>query len=225
MVTPKQISILQCGESETAAKSKDDFSEKLGFAESLSELFLLTANSMDNRVQDLSISKDAAYRITFRIFRTVRCSLKAALEGYYDVSMALLRIAYENHLLMKYLSENEKEAELWFRGKKFHASFLRANGSYSNNSLYQKMSEFIHCSFKSSLSFTVFNGEQTKAILGEYNKSQFERSLLLNLMTLETTMIWLSLTLAEKLKDDQEWHSMFKATVPRVWKALGHMVG
>ena len=183
-------------------------------------MFLQTAKVMDDKVQDLSVSQDAAYRVTFRIFRTVRCSLKAALEGYYDVSLAMLRIAYENHLLMKYLSEHEIEAELWFKGKRFRPKFLRANVSYSSNSLYQEMSEFIHCSFKSSLSFTVFNGEQTKSILGKYNKDQFERSLLLILMTLETTVIWLSLTLAGRLIDDQEWHSMFRATVPRIWKSL-----
>ena len=175
---------------------------------------------MDSKVQDLSVSQDAAYRMTFRIFRTARCSLKAALEGYYDVSMALLRIAYENHLLMKYLSEHENEAELWFRGRKFYVSFLRANVSYSSNSLYQEMSGFVHCSFKSSLSFTVFEEEQTKAILGEYDKVQLGESLLLILMTLETTMVWLSHTLAEKLVENEEWHSMFKEIVPRISKCL-----
>ncbi len=220
MVTPSNMSLLQSEESETATRSKDDFSQKLGFVESLSELFLQTANVMDNKVQDLSVSQDAAYRMTFRIFRTARCSLKAALEGYYDVSMALLRIAYENHLLMKYLSEHENEAELWFRGRKFYVSFLRANVSYSSNSLYQEMSGFVHCSFKSSLSFTVFEEEQTKAILGEYDKVQLGRSLLLILMTLETTMVWLSHTLAEKLVENEEWHSMFKEIVPRIWKSL-----
>lgn len=220
MVTLREMSLLRSQESETETMSKKDFPEKLVFLEALSELFLQTANSMNSKVQDLSNSQDAAYRITFRIFRTVRCSLKAALEGYYDVSMALLRMAYENHLLMKYLSEHEKEAELWFQGKKFYAPFLRANVRYSSNALYQEMSGFVHCSFKSSLSFTEFREEQTKAILGEYDKRQLGRSLLLILMTLETTMIWLSLTLAEKLMDNEKWHSMFKGTVPAIWKAL-----
>jgi len=220
MVTFEGMSLLRSEESETAVKSKEDFAEKLSFVESLSELFLQTAKVMHSKAQDLSSSKDAAYRITFRIFRTVRCSLKAALEGYYAVGMALLRIAYENHLLMKYLSEHEEEAKLWFKGKRFSPYFLRANVSYSSNSLYQQMSEFIHCSFKSSLSFTVFEEEQTKAIIGEYDKDQFGRLLLLILMTLETTMIWLSITLAQELMDNEEWHSMFKATVPKIWKSL-----
>lgn len=220
LVTLKEMPLLRSHESDTAIKGNKDFPEKLSFVESLSELFLQTANEMDSKVQSLSSSQDAAYRITFRIFRTVRCSLKAALEGYYDVSMALLRIAYENHLLMKHLSEHEKEAELWFNGKRFSPHFLRASVSYSSNSLYQEMSEFIHCSFKSSLSFTVVEERQTKATLGEYDKDQFGRSLLLILMTLETTMIWLSLTLAEKLMENEEWHSTFKATIPRIWKAL-----
>ena len=123
-------------------------------------------------------------------------------------------------MLMKYLSENEGEAELWFKGKRFSPDFLRKNVSYSSNSLYQEMSEFIHCSFKSSLSFTVVEEGQAKAALGEYDKDQFGRSVLLILMTLETTMIWLSITLAQELMDNEEWHSMFKVTVPRIWKSL-----
>jgi hypothetical protein len=220
MTTFERMSLLRSEESKTSVKSIEDFPEKLGFVESLSELFLQTTKVMDSKVQDLLISKDAAYRIAFRIFRAVRCSLKAALEGYYDVSMALLRIAYENHLLMKYLSENEKKAELWFKGERFSPAFLRKNVSYSSNSLYQEMSEFIHCSFKSSLSFTVIEEGQAKAAIGEYHKDQLERSLLFIVMTLETTMIWLSITLAQELIDNEEWHSMFKATIPRIWKSL-----
>lgn len=224
MATSERMSLLRSEESETVVKSREDFAEKLSFVESISELFLQTFKVMDSKVQDLSIGKDAAYRITFKIFRILRCSLKAALEGYYDVSMALLRIAYENHLLMKYLSENEEQAEFWFKGKRFSPSFLRKNVSYSSNSLYQEMSEFIHCSFNSSLSFTVVEEGQTKATLGVYDKNQFDKSLLLIVMTLETTMIWLSITLAQELMDDEEWHSKFKATVPKIWKHLKEIV-
>jgi len=224
MATSEGMSLLRSEESETAVKSKEDFAEKLGFVESLSELFLQTTKVMDSKVQDLSDSKDAAYRIAFRIFRAVRCSLKAALEGYYDVSMALGRIAYENHLLMKYLSEHEEGAKLWFKGKRFSPYFLRGNVSYSSNSLYQEMSEFIHCSFKSSFSFTVIEEGQTKATIGNYDKDQFGRSLLLILVTLETTLIWLSITLAQELMDNKEWHSMFEATVLRIWKSLKQTV-
>jgi len=220
MATSERMSLLESDELETIVKSKEDFAERLGFVESLYELFLQTFNVMDSKVQNLSNNKDAACRIAHRIFRTLRCSLKAAQEGYYDASMALLRIAYENHLLMNYLSQHEKEADSWFDGKRFSAHFLRKNVSYSSNSLYQEMSEFIHCSFRSSLSFTVFEEEQTKATLGEYDKNQFDRSLLLILMTLETTMIWLSITLAQELMDNEQWHSMFRATVPKIWKHL-----
>lgn len=220
MATFEGMSLLQSEETETVAKSKDDFAEKLSFVESISELFLQTFKVMDSKVQDLSISKDAAYRIAFKIFRILRCSLKTALEGYYDVSMALLRIAYENHLLMKYLSENDEEAKLWFKGKRFSPLFLRKNVSYSSNSLYQEMSEFIHCSFNSSLSFTVVEEGQTKATLGVYDKNQFDKSLLLIVMTLETTMIWLSITLAQELMDDEEWHSTFSQIVPEMWKYI-----
>lgn len=129
----------------------------------------------------------------------MRCAFNSSLEGYYDVSMALLRIAYENHLLMKYLSENDKEAKLWFRGKRFAPTFLRKSVSYASDSLYQEMSEFIHSSFKSTFSFTETEKGRTKATLGEYSKEQFKNVLLLMLMTMATTIIWLSLTFAQEL--------------------------
>jgi hypothetical protein len=223
MTTYENMPYLLSEEAETARKSKEDFIEKLVLVESISELFLYTCNVMDNKVKSLSWSKDAAYRISFKIFRILRCSLKAALESYYDVSMALLRIAYENHLLMKYLSENEKDAELWFKGKRFSPKFLRENVSYSSHSIYQKLSEFIHCSFKSSMSFTVVEEGQAKAIIGEYDKEQCDTALLFILMTLETTMIWLSITLAQELMDNKKWHSEFKATVPKIWKYIGQI--
>jgi hypothetical protein len=125
---------------------------------------------------------------------------------------------------MKYLSENEGEAELWFKGKRFSPDFLRKNVSYSSNSLYQEMSEFIHCSFKSSLSFTVVEVGQTKATLGVYDKNQFDKSLLLILMAFETTTVWLSITLAQELMGDKEWHSEFKVTIPKIWKYLKQIV-
>lgn len=174
----------------------------------------------NENVQGFTDSKDACYRISYRIFRILRCALNPSLEGYYDVGMALLRIAYENHLLMRYLSENEKEAELWFRGKRFDPSFLRKNVSYASDPLYREMSSFIHSSFKSTLAFIIIEKGRTKATLGEYNNKQFKNVLFLMLMTMSTTIIWLFLTFAQELVKNEEWHSVFKETIPKMWKCL-----
>lgn len=205
----------------TVRKSKREFKKELSFLKETSELFLKTFEVLSNEnVQEFTYSKDASYRISFRIFRMLHCSIRCSLEGYHDVSMALLRPAYENHLLMNYLSKNEKEAKFWFRGKRFAPRFLRQNVSYASDSLYQEMSEFIHSSFKSTLSFTISEMSRTKATLGEYSREQFKNVLSLMLMSMATTIILLSLTFAQELMKNEEWHSMFSQTVPEMWKYL-----
>ena len=205
----------------TVKKSKKEFKKELNFLKDTSELFLKTFEVLSNEnVQEFTDDKDASYRISYRVFRLLHCAINCSLEGYYDVSMALQRIAYENHLLMNYLSKNESEAKLWFRGKRFAPTFLRKNVSYANDSLYQEMSEFIHSSFKSTLAFTELEMGRTKATLGEYSKEQFKSVLFLLLMNMTTTVILLSLTFAQELMKNKEWHSMFSQTVPRMWKYL-----
>lgn len=149
----------------------------------------------------------------------MRCAFKSSLEGYYDISYALLRIAYENHLLMTYLTKNEEEAKRWFRGKIFAPKFIRQKVSYADDSLYKEMSEFIHSSFKSTLAFTEVEKSKTKATLGEYSKESLRNMLLLILMTMITTLIWLSLTFTQ-IMDNEEWRSSFRKTVPKTWKYL-----
>ena len=82
------------------------------------------------------------------------------------------------------------------------------------------MSEFIHSSFKSTFAFTEIEKGKTKATLGEYNKEQFKNVQSLMLMTMATTIIWLSLIFAQELMKNEKWHSMFKETVPKMWKHL-----
>jgi hypothetical protein len=212
---------LSRSELETARKSKSEFRKELRFLTDTSELFLKTFEVLSKKdVQRFTHSQDASYRISYRIFRLLRCAIGCSLEGYYDVSLALLRIAYENHLLMNYLSKNEEEARLWFEGKRFAPSHLRQNVSYASNSLYQEMSEYIHSSFKSTISFTISESGRTKATLGEYSRKQFHSVLNLKLMSMATTIIWLSLTFAQELKEHKEWHSMFSQTVPEMWKYM-----
>jgi len=215
----EKISVLRKHELRTVRKSKREFKKELRFVKKTSEVFLRTFEVLSNEnVQELTFSKDATYRVSYRIFRILRCAFNASLEGYYDVSMALLRIAYENHLLINYLSKNETEAELWFRGKRFSPAFLKKNVSYADDSLYQEMCEFVHSSFKSTLAFTEMEKGRTKATIGEYNKESFRNVLLLMLMTMVTTIILLSLTFAQELMTNEEWHSAFKETVPKLWK-------
>lgn len=215
-------------EDETGAKDKatDDFPVELNFAEDELDLFLRTFHILsEGEFEKFSHSQDSLYRISYRIFRIIRCAHKCSLQGYYDVSMALLRIAYENHLLMNYLSKRENEAKKWFEGKTYPVSFLKENVSYANHSLYRKLCEFIHSSFKSTLWFTEIREERRKAVIGEYDKRRFREVVTLLLMTSTTTLILLSLAFASELTANEEWNHRFRATVPKIWKYLGKTKG
>ena len=218
----RNLSLLGKSEEKTRKKSVEDFDTELRFIEANSELFLETFKILSKDCyKRLTHSEDATYRISYRIFRIVRCAISGSLEGYYDVTTALLRIAYENHLLMHYLSENEDEAKLWFGGKRFAPNFVRKKVSYSSDSLYQEMSECIHSGFKSTSLFTIVEKGKTKAVVGEYDKERFKQVILLALMTMATTAIWLSLKFAQELIQNEEWHSLFSRTIPKMWKHIG----
>lgn len=217
----RNLSLLAKSEEKTRKKSVEDFDTELGFIEANSELFLETFKILSKDCcKQFTYNEDATYRISYRIFRIMRCAVNSSLEGYYDVATALLRIAYENHLLMHYLSENEDEAKLWFEGKRFAPNFVRKNVSYSSDSLYREMSECIHSSFKSTSLFTIVEKGKTKAMIGEYDKERFKQVIILALMTMATTAIWLSLKFAQELMQNEEWHSLFSSTIPIMWKHI-----
>jgi hypothetical protein len=218
----RNLSLLRKDEEKTKKRTVKDFDTELRFMEANSELFLETFKILSKkRYERFTYSEDATYRISYRIFRVMRFAVNSSLEGYYDVATALIRIAYENHLLMHYLSENEDEAKLWFKGKRFAPTFVRKRVSYSNNSLYGEMSECIHSSFKSTYLFTTVERGKTKATIGEYDKARFKQVILLALMVMATTAIWLSLKFAQELIQNEEWHNLFSSIIPKMWKHIG----
>jgi len=204
----ESILLLRKHELRTVRKSKKEFEKEVNFVKHLLNVFLKTFEVLHAKVdenQEFTDSEDASFRISYRIFRIMRCAFNSSLEGYYDVTMALLRIAFENHLLLVYLAEHEEEARLWFKGKRFTPYFLRKNVDW-RNSLYRDMSEFVHSSFKSTFAFTRIEKGETKATLGEYDKEQFKKVLILLIMTSFTTIVWLFTTFPQ-LPMNEEWKS------------------
>lgn len=217
----RNLSLLGKSEEKARKKSVEDFDMELGFIEANFELFLETFKILSKQAyKRFTYSEDATYRISYRIFRIMRCAVNNSIDGYYDVATALTRIAYENHLLMHYLSENEDEAKLWFNGKIFAPTFIRKKVSYSSDSLYREMSESIHSSFRSTSLFTTIERGKTKAMIGEYDKERFKQVTILALMTMATTAIWLSLKFVHELMQNEEWHSLFSRTIPKMWKHI-----
>jgi len=140
----RNLELLAEDEERTTIKTKEDFDAELRFFEDGSELFLKTFEVLSSGDYDkFTHSKDATYRISYRIFRILRCSLNCSIQGYYDVGIALLRIAFENHLRMKYLSENENEAELWFKGKQFKPWQIRREVTYARARTMDKYKKMV----------------------------------------------------------------------------------
>jgi hypothetical protein len=208
MVWYENISALRKLELKTVRKTKKEFKKEVKFVEHLLNVFLKTFDVLGDLVdtnKEFTNSENASYRIAWKLFRIVHCAFNSSLKGYYDVSMALLRIAFENHLLLTYLSENEEEAKLWFKGKTFAPTFLRKNRKWSD-SMYRGMSEFIHSSFRSTLSFTKTKEGEYGGTLGVYDREQFEIAVKQILMTLWTAMVWL-ICIFPELVMNEEWHS------------------
>ena len=215
------LSTLRKEELKTTRKTKKEFKKELSFVEHLLNVFLKTFKVLHVKVhegREFTDSEDACFRISYRIFRIVYWAFNSSLEGYYDVSMALLRIAFENHLLLVYLSKNEKEAKLWFEGKRFAPAFLRKHVKW-RDSLYRDMSEFIHSSFKSTFAFTKTEKEEQFGTLGEYDTEQFKNVHLLMIMTLFTSIVWLFCTIHEILMSE-EWCSYSKDGLVEVAKYI-----
>jgi len=206
----ENLSALRKRELRTARKTKKEFGEELSYVEHLLNVFLKTFSVVVALVEadrEFTASEDASFRIAWKIFRTMCCALNSCLQGYYDVSLALLRITFENHLLMTYLSKNQDEAKLWFEGKVFTPIFLRKKAYFSGHSLYRDLSEFIHSSFKSTLSFTRIEKDEHRGALGEYDEVQSKDVFVLMIMTLLFTIIWLILIFPVDIGMNEEWRS------------------
>lgn len=177
----ENLSAVRKYELRTVRKTKREFKKEVDYLNHLLNMFLRTLKVIDEKVdahREFTNSEKASFRLSFRIFRIIRYAFNSSLEGYYDVSMALLRIALENHLLQIYLGEHENEAKLWFKGKRFSPAFLRKNANWSKF-FYRELSEFVHSSFESTFIFTRTEEGWEQGLLGEYNGEQFKNILFL----------------------------------------------
>ena len=202
-------------------QTKKDFFNEMDLSDKTINFYLETVNLLSEKNVELNFSRSAVFLLSYRILRYLRCAYESMIKGYYDTSMALLRISYENHLLLYYLFQNENEAKLWFSGKKFSPSFLRKNIKYSSDELYQKLSDFIHSNIEGTQFFLEYDKEKgTIFIIGEYDKKKAFSNMSYFLMTLVSTMIWFNLSFANDLYKNEQWHTHFKDTIPKLWKHI-----
>jgi len=108
------------------------------------ELFVLLSEcGIRNRLQLAVIT------LTVKNFRLLQCINDCIFNGYYEVGMTLLRVLYENLLLMQYFINNENEAGKWLKGKKFRAGFIRSK-VMGKSEFYSFVSDYyIHANLES----------------------------------------------------------------------------
>lgn len=97
------------------------------------------------------------------------------LNGYYDVSVAMLRMAFENHLLMFFFLDREEEARKWWSGKRFTPKFLKeeVRKSLSYDKIYGDLSELIHTDFKVTRFFSEPKGKGMAVWITNYDPAHF----------------------------------------------------
>lgn len=152
-----------------------------------------------------------------RNFRLLYCSRDSIYNGFYDVSMILLRVVYENDLLIQYLTDNDKEAERWLLGfgKKnevFSPSFLRRE-TKDKSGVYGFLSRnYTHANVESlfSAGLTKLEGSTlSNDYFPTFQKDMAERTLASHIMFSWLTLIHLQYAFRDLLWKNEEWTNRF----------------
>lgn len=122
-----------------------------------------------------SYARYAVYVLSYRLLRILRSAYWCMENGYYDVGNALMRVAFETHLLLYYLSEKENDAKEWFEGKeseKFRPYNLKRKVSVSYDSVYRTTSEFVHPKIRSCAGWFFGEGEKAEFWATKFDKGR-----------------------------------------------------
>jgi hypothetical protein len=122
-----------------------------------------------------SYSRYAVYVLSQRLLRILRSTYWCMENGYYDIGNALLRVAFETHLLLYYLSEKENEAKEWLEGKEsenFRPYNLKRKVSVSYDSVYSFASDFVHPKIRSCKGWFFWEGERAEFWSTKFDKGR-----------------------------------------------------
>ena len=129
-------------------------------------------NNIINNVVDEGIDKNeengyskmAVLFLSIKLFRILRGAHYCVLNSHYDIAYGLHRMAFEAHLLMFYLSNNDKEAKKWYNGKQYKPSYLRKQVGPEYAPLYKHTSLFIHPNIQSIIGNILVYAEKEASI-------------------------------------------------------------
>lgn len=200
-----------------------DFENEVNYLEKMFELFMKSYNFICTHEDDLLSKEDYAKWSTFLLFirnlRILRSAYNSMLKGYYEVSIAVQRMAFENHLLMYFLMHRPEEAKEWWAGKRYGLKRLKreARKRLSYDEIYGELSQFIHANIETTRYFWKPKDEETTIWTTDYVPEDFYRALVgLSTFGMATLLIIIPTIFDAKfaeeplLKDIQELDTLTK---------------
>jgi len=186
-----------------------DFGTEINHLEKMFELFMKSYDFICTHEDDLLSKEDYAKWSIFLLFiRNLRCLRSAyhsMLKGYYEVSIAIQRIAFENHLLMYFFMHRPEEAKEWWFGKRYGLRRLKkeARKSVSYDKLYGELSQFVHANIETTRFFWKPKDEETTIWTTDYVPEDFLRALIgLTIFGNATLLMIIPTIFGNKFKDE-----------------------
>jgi len=174
---------IEKGENKVAVLTQKDFQREIKHVGKMFDYFFKIFKFLTEHSGDFFTEHDymkwSIMLLFLRNFRIFRCAYRAMLNGYYEVAIAMLRMAFENHLLMFFLLTREKEAENWWHGKKFAPRFLKSEvrKDWSYDTVYRNLSVLIHANFEVTKFFSNPKDRDLAVWITNYNPKRFVESL------------------------------------------------
>lgn len=212
---------------------RKDFRREIDHIGKMFELFMRSYTFICTHEDDLLSKEDYAKWSIFFLFirnlRILRGAYHSMLNGYYEVSLAIQRIAFENHLLMYFFMHKPEEAKHWWSGKRYGLRKLKreARKSLSYDEVYGSLSEFVHANLEATRFFWKPKGEETAIWTTDCVPKDFYRVLHgLLLFGVATLLIIIPTIFAGKFKDEpllkdiREFNSLNKQILKEAWGKL-----
>lgn len=148
-------------------------------------------------------SKLAVLMLAVRNLRLLYCAADLLDNGFYDTCFVVLRSAFENGLLMKYLKTREDEAREWALGKRITPSKVRSGIKWqkAGKGIYGFMSNLVHANIEGAIfSVSILKKGMEFHAMPEYNSSFYDMC-----SKLLISIIWITLPLFQHSFRDILW--------------------
>ena len=203
------MSTIENEESLVESLIQKNFGVEEDHVKNMFKLFMESYRFICTHEDDLLSKEDYAkwsiFFLFIRNFRILRSAYHSMLKGYYEVSLAIQRMAFENHLLMYFFMRRPEEAEKWWSGHRFGLRKLKreARKNLSYDEVYGNLSELVHANLKATRFFWKPKGEETTIWTTDYIPEDFYWALQgLLLFGVATLLIIIPTIFTDKFKDE-----------------------